>query len=129
VSVYREIDQNMVKAFAEVRLLDGQIAAQPMAIRMPFARRVVPMPIRRRIVVVIATSIRRERSQRSVASSRVVHIMPATSKHCMDEQRSTQQATKNGTHHVFNRISNCEPPGLSQRNRHSASTSDELSTN
>ena len=110
VRVHRKIYQNMVKAFAEVRLLHRQIAAQSMAIRMPFARRVVPMPVRRHIVIVITTRLRRERGQRPVASSRIVHIMPATSKQCMDEQRSTQQATKNGTHHGFNRISNCEPP-------------------
>jgi hypothetical protein len=112
----------MVKAFAEVRLLHRQIAAQPVAIRMSFARHVVPMPIRRRIMIVVATSIRSKRSERPVASSCVVHIMPATSKHCMDEQRSTQQTTKNGTHHEFNRISNCEPLGLSRRNWRSAST-------
>jgi hypothetical protein len=98
VSVYREINQNMVEAFAEVRLLHRQIAAQPMAVRMALARRVVPMPIRRRVVIVITAGVRTKRSERSVASARVVLIMPATSKHCMDEQRNTQQATKNGTH-------------------------------
>ena len=58
MSIYCEINQNVVKAFAEVRLLNRQIAAQSVAIRMPFARRVVPMPIRRHIVIVIATSVR-----------------------------------------------------------------------
>jgi hypothetical protein len=65
---------------------------------MPFARCVVPMPVRRRIVIVIATSVGSKRSERSVANSRVVHIIPATSKHGMDEQQSTQQTTKNDTH-------------------------------
>jgi hypothetical protein len=98
VRVHRKINQNMVKTFAEIRLLHRQIAAQSVAIRMPFARCVVPMRGRRRIMIVIATSVGSKRSERSVANSRVVQIMPATSKHCMDEQRSTQQATKNGTH-------------------------------
>jgi len=98
VRVHRKINQNMIKTFAEIRLLHRQIAAQSMAIRMPFARCVVPMPVRRRIVIVIATNVGSKRSERSVASSRVMHIMPATSKHCVDEQRYTQQATKNGTH-------------------------------
>jgi hypothetical protein len=105
MSVHREINQNMVEAFAEVCLLNRQVAAQPMAIRMALAGRMVPMPIRRRVVIVITTSVR---SKRPVASSCVVHIMPATSKHSMDEQRSTQQATKKGTHHVFNRVSTWE---------------------
>jgi hypothetical protein len=56
------------------------------------------MPIGHRIVVMFATRIRRDRSQRSAASIRVVHIMPATSKHRMDEQRSTQQAGKKDPH-------------------------------
>ena len=98
VRVHRKINQNKVKTFAEIRLLHRQIAAQSMAIRMPFARCVMTMPVRRRIVIVIATNVGSKRSERSVASSRVVHIMPAASKDCMDEQRNTQQATKNGTH-------------------------------
>jgi hypothetical protein len=56
------------------------------------------MPVRRCIVIVIATGFGSKRSERSVASSRVVQIMPTTSEHCMDEQRYAQQATKNGTH-------------------------------
>jgi hypothetical protein len=98
MSVRREINQNMVKAFAEVRLLHRQIAAQPMAVRMALAGRVGPMPVRRRIVIVITTSVRRKRSERPVVSARVVLVMPATSKRCMDEQRNAQQATKNSTH-------------------------------
>jgi hypothetical protein len=86
VSVYPEVNQNMIKALAEARLLHGQIAAQPVAIRMPFARCVVPMPIGRRIVIVIAASVRSQGSRRPVASNCVVQIMPATSKQCMDEQ-------------------------------------------
>jgi hypothetical protein len=108
-SVDREINQNMVEALAEVCLLNWQIAAQPVAIRVPFAGRLVPMPICRRIV--IAASGGCKRSERPVASSHIVHVMPTTSKHRMDEQRSTQQATKNSTHHVFNRISAGEPSG------------------
>ena len=102
VSVYPEVNQNMIKALAEARLLHRQIAAQSMAIRMSFARCVVPMCIRRRIVIVITTRIGRERRRRPVASNGVVQIMPATSKQCMDEQRRTQQATKNGTHEFAN---------------------------
>ena len=98
VSVHREIDQNMVKAFAEARLLHRQIAAQPVAIRMAFAGRVMAVPIGGRVVIVVATSIRCGRGERAAAGVCIVLIMPATSKHCMDEQRSTQQTTKNGTH-------------------------------
>jgi hypothetical protein len=50
------------------------------------------MSIRRVIVIVIATRIRFDRSHSADAGIFVVQIMPATSKHCMDEQRSTQQA-------------------------------------
>ena len=100
--VHREINHHMVQTLAEARLLHRQIVTQPMAIRMPFAGRVRPMPIRRRIAIMIATRICGKRRQRPVASSRVVHIMPTTSKHRMDEQRSTQQAGKNGPHRAIN---------------------------
>jgi len=52
---------------------------------MPFAGRIMSMPVRRCIVIVTAAIICGKRRERSVASSRVVHIMPATSKHGMDE--------------------------------------------
>ncbi len=96
--VHRKINHHVIQALVEDQLLHRQIMAQPMAIRMAFARRVRSMLIRRRIAVVTAARIRGERRQRPVASTRVVHIVPATPKHRMDEQRITQQATKNGTH-------------------------------
>ena len=85
----------MIQALAEARLLHRQITAQAMAVRMPFARRVRLMPIRRRVVIMIATRIRRRAKPRaSSPASAVVHIMPATSKHCMDEQRSSTTGWK-----------------------------------
>jgi len=102
MSIYREINQNVIQALAEARLLHWQIAAQAVAIRMPFAGSVVTMCIGRCIMIVITTRICRKRGQRPGARSRVLHIMPATSKQCMDEQRGTQQATKNGTHEFAN---------------------------
>jgi hypothetical protein len=57
MSVDREINQNVVKAFAEVRLLNRQIAAQAVAVRMAFAGRVMAMRIRSGIVVMIAASV------------------------------------------------------------------------
>jgi cytochrome b len=103
MSVHREINHHVVQTIAEARLLYGQIIAQSMAVRMAFARRMVAMPIRRRVVVMIATRIRFERSHGPGTAIFVVHIVPATSKHCMDEQRSTQQAGKNGPHCSVNR--------------------------
>jgi hypothetical protein len=100
-SVHRDINQNMIQALVETRLLCWQIAAQPVAVRMSLARRMLPMPVRCRVVIMIAARIRFERSH-AAGAILVVHIMPATSKHCMDEQRSTQQAGKNGPHRSVN---------------------------
>ena len=85
VCVNGEVNHHMVQTLAEARLLHRQIMAQPVAIRMPFARGVRPMTSRRRIVIMIAARIRGERSSRPIASTLVVDIMPTTSKHRMDE--------------------------------------------
>jgi hypothetical protein len=86
MSVDREINQNVVETFGKGRLLNWQIAAQAVAIRMSFTRRVVCMPVCRCIVIVITARICPEPGKGSISSNRVVLIMPATSKHCMDEQ-------------------------------------------
>ncbi len=100
MSVYHDVNQHVVQALVETRLLHWQIMTQPVAIRMTFARRVRTMSIRCPVVIVAAIRIGHERDVRPFASNRFVRIMPATSKQSMDEQRSTQQATKKGTHHA-----------------------------
>ena len=102
VCIHCEVNHHMVQTLAEARLLHRQVVAQPMAIRMPLARRMRTMTSRRPVMIVTTICIGCRRSNCPVASSTVVQIVPATSKHRMDEQRRAQQAGKNGPHRSLN---------------------------
>jgi hypothetical protein len=86
MAVHREVNDRVIQALADARLLHRQVMTQPVAIRMPFARRVRPMLARRAVAIVVAVCVDRQSPMRRFANTTVVQIMPAASKHSMDEQ-------------------------------------------
>jgi hypothetical protein len=58
------------------------------------------VPVGQAIIVMTATGWL-QRHDRRFPCNRLVRIMPATSKHRMDEQRGTQQVTENSTHYLI----------------------------
>jgi hypothetical protein len=99
MSIYHKINKHVVQTLVEACLLNRQILAQPMAIRMSFAGWMRTVPIRCTVKIVAAIRIVCERDVRPFTRNRFVRIMPATPKQRMDEQRSTQQATKKSSHY------------------------------